>query len=184
MSEKPEATERYLDLYKDNIERISAISSPYINSFRKEAIEKFRNLGIPTKKNEAYKYTNLNIFFDHDYKSYFMPENEDFLRAEKFRCDVANLDAHGIVLLNGFYPTIHEKLRKLPSGVWIGSLNEAAIKFPEQIEKHYGKYAKSNTDGLIDLNTAMASDGVFVYVPEGVTLNKPVQVVNLVQVRQ
>jgi Fe-S cluster assembly protein SufD len=27
----------------------------------------------------------------------------------------------------------------------------------------------------------MASDGVFVYVPEGVTLAKPVQVVNLVQ---
>ena len=65
--------------------------------------------------------------------------------------------------------------------LWIGSLNEAAIKFPDLIEKHYGKYAKSETDGLIHLNTAMASDGVFVYVPEGVTLTKPVQVVNLVQ---
>ena len=181
MNEKPEVTERYLELYKNNIERISDISSPFINSFRKDAIDKFRDLGIPTRKNEAYKYTNLNIFFDHDYKSYFMPEKADFLRAEQFRCDVANLDAHGIVLLNGFYPTINEKLRKLPSGVWIGSLNEAALKFPELIEKHYGKYAKSDTDGLIDLNTAMASDGVFVYVPEGVTLNKPVQVVNLVQ---
>jgi Fe-S cluster assembly protein SufD len=181
MNGKSEVTERYLELYKENIGKISDISSPYINSFRGKALERFREMGIPTKKNEAYKYTNLNTFFDHDYKSYFMPENSDFLRAEQFRCDVANLDAHSIVLLNGFYPTIHEKLRQLPSGVWIGSLNEAALKFPEQIEKHYGKYAKSDTDGLIDLNTAMASDGVFVYVPEGVTLNKPVQVVNLVQ---
>ena len=69
----------------------------------------------------------------------------------------------------------------MPSGVWIGSLNEAAVKFADQIEKHYGKYAKSDTDGLIDLNTAMASDGVFIYVPAGATVNKPVQVVNLVQ---
>jgi Fe-S cluster assembly protein SufD len=181
MNGRTEITERYIALYEENIKRISAISSPYINSFRKPAFDRFSELGIPTKKNEAYKYTNLNIFFDHDYKSYFMPEADDFVKAEEFRCDVTDLDAHGIVLLNGFYPTINETLRQLPSGVWIGSLNAAALKFPEIIKKHYGKYADSGTDGLIHLNTAMASDGVFVYVPEGVSLTKPVQVVNLVQ---
>ncbi len=176
-----EVTGRYVNLYEDNIDKISGISSPYINSFRKKAFEKFCELGIPTKKNEAYKYTNLNIFFDHDFNSYFLPDESDFIKAEEFRCDVANLDAHGIVLLNGFYPTITDKLRQLPSGVWIGSLNEAAVIFPDQIKKHYGKYANSESDGLIHLNTAMASDGVFVYVPEGVIQTKPVQVVNLVQ---
>jgi Fe-S cluster assembly protein SufD len=181
MNGKSEITERYLTLYKENIDKISSFSSPYINSFRRSAFEKFSELGIPTKKDEAYKYTNLNIFFDHDYKSYFMPVPEDFVKAEEFRCDVADLDAHGIVLLNGFYPTINQKLRQLPSGVWIGSLTEAAIRFPEIIKKHYAKYAKSESDGLISLNTAMALDGVFVYVPEGVALSKPVQVVNLVQ---
>jgi Fe-S cluster assembly protein SufD len=181
MNGKSEAAERYIEFYNENIDKISGISSAYINSFREAAFEKFKELGIPTKKNEAYKYTNLNIFFDHDYKSYFMPVASDFVKAEEFRCDVSDLDTHGIVLLNGFYPTINEKLRQLPSGVWIGSLNEAAVKFPDKIEKHYGKYAKTETDGLIHLNTAMASDGVFIYVPEGVTLTKPVQIVDLVQ---
>ena len=73
MNGKSEITEKYLELYKDNISKISGMSSPFINSFRASCFEKFRELGIPTKKNEAYKYTNLNIFFDHDYKSYFMP---------------------------------------------------------------------------------------------------------------
>jgi len=181
MNGKSEITEKYLGLYKDNIDKISGISTPFINSFRQPALEKFSELGIPTKKNEAYKYTNLNIFFDHDYENYFMPVPADFIKAEKFRCEVTDLDTHGIVLLNGFYPTLNEKLRQLPSGVWIGSLNEAAVRFPDQFEKHFSKYAKNDNDGLIHLNTAMASDGVFVYVPEGVTLNKPVQVVNLVQ---
>ena len=67
-----------------------------------------------------------------------------------------------------------------PDGIIIGSLNEAAKKYPALIEKHYGKYAKSESDGLIHLNTAMASDGVFIYVPRGAVLKKPVQVVNLV----
>jgi Fe-S cluster assembly protein SufD len=181
MNGKSDITEKYLGLYKDNIDRISRISSPFFNTFRGPAFEKFNDLGIPSKKNEAYKYTNLNIFFDHDYDSYFMPVADDFLKTEKFRCEVTELDAHGIVLLNGFYPTIHDKLRQLPSGVWIGSLNEAAVMFADLFEKHFGKYAKSETDGLVYLNTAMASDGVFVYVPEGVTLTKPVQVINLVQ---
>lgn len=180
MSENIEIAERYISLYRDNIESISAYSSDHINSFRQGAFEKFSELGIPTKKNEAYKYTNLNIFFDHDYKNYFMPVASDFIKAEEFKCDVADLDTHGIVLLNGFYPTIEDSLRQLPGGVWIGNLTEASRKFPELIEKHYSKYALSDTDGLVNLNTAMAPDGVFIYVPEGVVLPKPVQIVNLV----
>ena len=181
MNGKSDITQKYLELYQDNIIKISGISTPFINSFRARAFDKFSELGIPSKKNEAYKYTNLDTFFNHDYESYFIPVPSDFLKAEKFRCEVTDLDAYGVVLLNGFYPTLNEKLRQLPSGVWIGSLNEAAIRFPDIFEKHFGKYAKSETDGLIHLNTAMASGGLFVYIPEGVTLPRPVQVVNLVQ---
>lgn len=180
MNSKNELTERYSGFYRENLEKIGAYSSEYINSFREEAFRKFMLLGIPTRKNETYKYTDLESYFKHDYKSYYMPVESDFIKAEEFRCDVASLDAHGIVLLNGFYPTINGKLRELPGGVWIGSLNEASKKFADNIGRHYGKYAKSESDGLIHLNTSMASDGTFIYVPENVTLKKPVQVVNLV----
>jgi Fe-S cluster assembly protein SufD len=180
MDVKSEISTKYSDLYMEYIGRITGLSSPYINSFREDAILKYRTLGIPTKKNEAYKYTNLDVFFNHDYKNYFMPVPGDFVKAEEFRCDVRDLDAHSLVLLNGFYPTVNDKLRQLPSGVWIGSLNEAAKKFSSLIEKHYGKYVNGDSDGLVHLNTAMASDGVFVYVPKGVVLSKPVQVVDLV----
>jgi Fe-S cluster assembly protein SufD len=181
MDTRSEVSSRFSDLYRDNIGKITGISSPYINSFREKAIKKYEKLGIPTRKNEAYRYTNLDVFFKHEYSNYFIPEPSDFVKAEQFRCDITDLDAHGLVLLNGFYPTLNDKLRQLPSGVWIGSLNEAAKKFSDLVGKHYGKYAKSETDGLVHLNTAMASDGVFIYVPKNVTLSKPVQVVNLVE---
>lgn len=180
MNGKSETTEVYTDFYTENIERIREGSTPFINSFRGPAYEKFSQLGIPSRKNEMYKYANLDLFFRHNYKTYFIPDENDFRKAEEFRCDVTDLDTHGVVLLNGFYPTIDGKIRELPEGILIGSLNEAARQFPEIIEKHYGKYAKSASDGLLHLNTAMASDGVFVYVPRGTALSKPVQVVNLV----
>ena len=180
MDTRSEVTVKYSDLYAENIGKITSISSPYINSFREEAFRKYNSLGIPTRKNEAYKYTNLDTFFNHDYSGYFIPLPEDFAKAEKFRCDVEDLDTHGLVLLNGFYPTLNNKLRQLPEGIWIGSLNEASAKFSDLIVKHYSRYADSKTDGLVHLNTALASDGIFIYVPEGVTLAKPIQVVNLV----
>lgn len=173
--------EKYLALYKKNIDRISHASSQYINSFRESAIREFIKLGIPTRKNESYRYTNLDPFFSHDYSNYFIPGEQDFIRAEEFRCDVTGLDVHAIVLLNGFYPTITDKIRELPGGVLIGSLNEASKLFGDQIERHYGKYVNGNSDGLVYLNTALSSDGVFIYVPEGVEPDKPIQIINLVE---
>jgi Fe-S cluster assembly protein SufD len=184
MNGTTEVTNYYSELFTANIERIREDSSEYINSFRSSAFEKFRDLGVPTRKNEAYKYTNLDLFFKHDYNTYFIPDREDFIKAEEFRCDVTDLDAHGIVLVNGFYPTINGKLRDLPGGVIIGSLNEASKRFPSVVEQHYSRYAGSKSDGLIHLNTAMASDGVYVYVPAGAKLTKPVQVVNLVDAKE
>lgn len=184
MNGKSEVTEFYSGLYKDNINKIMEASPPHINSFREQAFDRFSQLGVPTRKNEAYKYTNLDLFFKHNYKTYFIPDESDFKKAEEFRCDVTDLDAHGVVLMNGFYPTINGKLRKLPGDITIGSLNEAARQFPDLVEKHYGKYAGSDSDGLVHLNTSMASDGVFIHVPRGAILKKPVQVVNLVDSKE
>lgn len=180
MSSISEISEKYNSLYKENIKRIMAGSSSLLNSFRNQAIDKFRELGVPSLKNESYKYTNLDNYFGHEFRSYFIPQEKDFVKAEEFRCDVTDLDAHGIVLMNGFYPTVNGKLQQLHGGIWIGSLNEASKRFPEIVARHYGKYAISESDGLVHLNTAMASDGVFLYVPDGVVLEKPVQVINLV----
>ena len=179
MNDVSDVTGKYLKLYEENISKVRQRSTSFLNSFREEAIHRFSVLGIPTKKNEAYKYTNLNTFFDQEYSTYLFPDESDFRKAEEFRCDINELDSYGVVLYNGHYPTITEKLRKLHSGIWVGSLSEASAKFPEIVEKHYGKYAKSESDGLIHLNTAMAFDGIFIYVPENTVVETPIQIVNL-----
>lgn len=180
MNARSEITEKFLQIYHNNIERIGKSSPAFINFFREEAIQKFEQLGVPTRKNEAYRYTDLEVFFRHDFKNVFLPDKSDFLKVEKFRCDITDLDTHGVILLNGFYPSLNDRLRQLPGGAWIGSIREGSERFPEIVEANYGKYAKSETDGLIHLNTAMASDGVFIFVPRGSTIDKPVQVVNIV----
>jgi Fe-S cluster assembly protein SufD len=68
----------------------------------------------------------------------------------------------------------------LGNGIIMGSLAEAIRKFPELVEKHLGKYSSAEKSGFADLNTAFAMDGVFIYVPDNITSNKAVQLVNVI----
>ncbi|MBP8959167.1 MAG: Fe-S cluster assembly protein SufD [Bacteroidales bacterium] len=180
MEARTELTDKYYRLYKDNVSRIKSSSFPLFNSVREESINRFASVGFPTKKDEAYRYTDLATIFDYDYKDLFIPGPEDFAKAEKFSCSIEDIDSYGIILFNGFYPPVNNNLNELPGDVWLGSLTDGAKKFPSLVEEHFGKYARIENDGLIALNSAMAFDGVFIYVPDGTNLNKPIQLINFV----
>lgn len=176
-------TEKYYKLYLDNISRIESASSSLLNNKRKDAIDRFAACGIPAKKNEQYKYTDLSTWFRDDYENYFIPTNEDFEKASQFTCDVDDLDANSIIVLNGFYPEPETGQGLIPGGALIGSLNKAASEYKPLVGKHFGKYVKADNDGLIHLNTAMATDGLFIHVPEGAHITKPLQIINIVEAR-
>ncbi|MDT8401767.1 MAG: SufD family Fe-S cluster assembly protein, partial [Bacteroidales bacterium] len=180
MDKKTETIQRFSKLYSDNKSRIENNSAGMINSFRRDAMNQFIELGLPDRKNESYRYTNLDPWFNADYKSYFVAVEEDFRAAENFKCEVADLDSYDLVLLNGIPPRHNGSLAALPEGIWVGSLAEAAEKYPDLVARHYARYALNGKDGLIPLNTALASDGIFLHIEKGVSLTKPVQIINLV----
>ena len=69
----------------------------------------------------------------------------------------------------------------LPEGVIFGSLKEMAEKHPELVKKYYGKLADTSKDGVTAFNTAFAQDGVLLYVPKNVALERPIQLVNILR---
>ncbi|MFW5726121.1 MAG: Fe-S cluster assembly protein SufD, partial [Bacteroidota bacterium] len=83
-------------------------------------------------------------------------------------------------LLNGWYVFKNAPLTTLHNGTIIGSLSKAMEVYPELVVKHIGKAAMIDQPGLTALNTAFFQDGVFIYVPENVKVEKPVQLINLV----
>ena len=180
MGNQIECNNRYIKFIDDNVASIMKNSSELANSFRTTAIDQFKQLGIPSVKEEMYKYSNLATVFDYDYKSYFKPSKEDLMEASKFECDVNDLDTHSIILVNGYYPD-PVRLKTLPEGIIVGSLDEAMRTHSDIVEKHFNKYSHNDKDGLLALNTAMASDGIFIYVPDNVIANKPIQIVNIIQ---
>ena len=171
--------DKLLDLYHTNHETLKSSSPDYINIIREKAIEQFKKLGFPDKKNENYKYTDLKKEFDNGYKTYLSQNNIKFEIKDIFSCDVPDLNTKVILLLNGWYYDRENLLIELPEGAIIGSFQKATEVYPELVKKHFAQYADTEKEGLVALNTAFVKDGIFLYVPKGVVIEKPIQIINV-----
>jgi Fe-S cluster assembly protein SufD len=171
--------QKYTALHNQELETLNKLVSEPVAEKRAEAIQQFEEMGIPTKRVEKYKYTNMVPHFEEEYAYDFKHEVFNQNLSEVFKCNVHDLEATTIYLINGWYYRQNQLPASLPKGVLIGSFSEFSKSHPELFEKHYNKYAKNNEDSLVALNTAFAQDGFFVYVPKGVVIEKPIQIVNI-----
>lgn len=171
-----------IDLYLNNLDLIEEHSAPLLNQHRQEAIQHFRRQGIPDPQAEQYRYSKLEPIFDHPYEKYFAPKRTSLSPNDIFRCSLPNLQSLLALTLNGFHhPTDGQRLLTLPNGVIMGSLAHAATTHTQLIAAHYNTLVPNASDGLAALNTAMAQDGIFIYVPHGVVMEQPIQIINLLQ---
>ncbi len=177
--QKPGTGQYFEAQFSGNRELIEKHSAPLLNEKRKGAMDAFLKLGIPGKKAESYRYTDMGKLFGSQLKINLQPNNLNIDVREAFKCDVPELDTHLVILVNGFYLSNGDRIRKLEDRAIVGSMAEAARKYPELVSRHYDRYTAFNREGLIELNTAFAQDGLFLYIPDGVKLERPIQVINM-----
>jgi len=171
---------KYLESqFKMNEDALISASPGFIGDLRREAIHNFILMGLPDRKNEAYKYTPLVSAFATEYAMQLIPSKINLNVKDIFTCDVPNLNTRLEIILNGFYFGSDDSLIKLENGIIIGSLAEAARRYPDLVSQYYSKMADFSVYSLVALNTAFALDGLFVYLPSGSELEDPVQIVNL-----
>lgn len=175
------AEQQYIDLFSQTEAMICRHSAEVLNAPRAAAFADFERLGFPTRKQEKYKYTDVSKFFEPDYGLNLNRLDIPVNPYEVFKCDVPNMSTSLYFVVNdGFYskalPASH-----LPEGVLFGSLKEMAEKYPELVGKYYGKLADTSKDGVTAFNTAFMQDGVLLYVPKNVTVERPIQLVNILR---
>ena len=179
--------QQYIELYNQAREMIFSHAPEAMNAVRDEAFENFRKQGFPSKKVERYKYTDVEKLFAPDYGV-----NLNRLRIpvdpyEAFRCDVPNLSTRLYFVVNDMFYKGEMELRSkemrsnfhpsLPAGVIVDSLRN----HPLFIEKYYARLAKTSDDAVTALNTMLAQDGMLVYVPKNVKVDRAIQVINILK---
>ena len=172
----------YINLYKQYHETIKKHSSSLMNAGRDASFALFEKLGFPTTKLEKYKYTDLTDALSYDYGLNINRLSIPVNPYQVFKCDVPGIQSYLYFVLNdGFYPVNDKRNDDLPENVIICSLREASEKYPALVKKYYGKLTATKNDGLVAFNGAFAQDGFFMYVPENVQLDRPVQLINIMR---
>ena len=175
------AEQQYIDLFSQYEAMICRNSADALNALRVKAFSDFEKKGFPNRKEEKYRYIDVEKYFAPDYGLNLNRLDIPVNPYEVFKCDVPNLSTLLYFVVNdSFYvkssPTAH-----LPEGVLFCGLKEAARKYPELVRRYYGKLADTSKDGVVAFNTMFSQDGVFMYIPDNVVLAKPIQLVNILR---
>lgn len=172
---------QYIDLYNQCKGMINKHAPQVLNDLRDKAFDDFCRLGFPSKKVERYKYTDMQKIFEPDYGLNLNRLEIPVNPYDVFKCDVPNLSTSLYFVVNdSFYDKMLPKC-SLAEGVVVGSLSKVAAEHPELVAKYYGKIANTGDDAVTALNTMLSQDGLMVYVPKNVKVEKAIQVINILR---
>ncbi len=187
--------QQYIELFSQCEAMICRHSSEVLNAPRAKAFADFKAVGFPTRKEEKYKYTDVDKLFEPDYGLNLNRLDIPVNPYEVFKCDVPNMSTALYFVVNDtFYNSdkgqatsdkssslVARASSLLPQGVLLGSLKELSEQHSELVKKYYGTLADTSKDGVTAFNTTFAQDGFMLYVPKGVVLDKPIQLVNILR---
>lgn len=156
----------YIELFGENKALFQADKPLWWEDKRTEAIKLLKSKEIESFKEEYALDYGLNV-------RRLQFSGDPF---SLFRCDIPGLATSNYLVLNdSFYAQVKDS--NLPNGVIICSLSEAFKQHADMIKPYLEQMNISNAD--MALNTLLAQDGMFIYIPDGVQLEKPIQLVNL-----
>ncbi len=141
-----------------------------LRELRREAAERFAELGLPTVRDEEWRFTNVAPIARTDLRPAAAAAPLEAAAVEEFLYP----DCFQLVLSNGHLVPELSRLEGLPEGVVVAGLREALQRHPDLVETHLGRLAGWREHPFVALNTALYRDGAFIRVPRGVVLERPI----------
>lgn len=147
------AIDQYINLFSQCRTDIDRHSAGVLNALRDEAARMLADMRLPRRGDEDFANIDLEEMLSPDFG---------------FKLDTPDLQVNT------------EAFGTLPEGVEVGSLRDYARRHPERIAAHYGKIADPSNP-IVALDNLLALDGLYLHVGRGVKLQRPLQLVNLLE---
>ncbi|WP_342730237.1 Fe-S cluster assembly protein SufD [Bradyrhizobium sp. B117] len=151
--------------------------SPAVVAVRREAFETYERLGLPHRRIEEWKYTDLRALVGEVLPLAASPDAAALKRAAEAVKAHAIAGARKLVLVDGVFIADLSDVKALASEVSLKTLREVLANEANPAAGDLLQTAA--TDAVISLNAAMATDGVVVSVADGTQLSAPIQVIHI-----
>jgi Fe-S cluster assembly protein SufD len=160
--------------------RGSLPGSSAVAAGRDAAFARFERLGLPHRRVEAWKYTDLRARMKEAAPVAPKPPADAAARMHAALSTFGGLDRYRLVIADGFFQeALSDREALLAEGIEVATLLEfLAFDSPEVLEILDSPEAAAD-DALIALNAAFASDGVVISVPDDCAPSRPIEIAHL-----
>ena len=178
-----EATSHIVEKFSQ-LETAASTQPKWLAPLRKSGLASFADQGFPTLADEDWRFTNVAPIAKLNFQ---LAGQVAVNGAESKVLDESvftQLPGHRLVFVNGFFCAKLSSVKPVSGGVRIENLSAALANGSALIEKHLGQYAQTANNAFAALNQAFFSDGAFIFVPQGVEVAEPVQLIYISSAKQ
>ena len=174
MSDNLDLKQRLLSEFSHRESSLNGSRETPLNVLRRDAMQRFQELGFPTIRNEEWKYANVMSAIALPFVT--ATGSTSTLTQEHVNSfAIQGVDAHVLVFINGMYSREFSQVSHLPNGVVVGNVAEILKQAPDSLTGYFTHEAEKN-EAFTALNAALAQDGAFITIPNDVQLEKPVHI--------
>jgi Fe-S cluster assembly protein SufD len=148
---------------------------PGAASLRAAAFERFAAKGLPHRRVEEWKYTDLRALMRDAKPLAAAPDAAAKARAGATGSVLADVECRKLVFVDGAFAPELSDLGKLEAGLRITSL-AAALANGDPLVSRLGKTVATD-DPAVALNTAFMGDGAVIEVARGAAIERPIHLV-------
>ena len=147
----------------------------WVGRLRAQAIGAFDTLGLPHRRIEEWKYTDLRATL----KDAYPPASSDAVAIESKAIDaalggLANLDAQRIVFINGVYSGAHSTPAAETGHLQVQRMADALAAEPDWLKTACDAIDRSDGDATLALNAAFMRDGAAIQIQDDAKVEKPI----------
>lgn len=148
-----------------------ADEADWLSEVRVQSAKRFNALGIPTKKDEDWKYTNLRALASKQYSLEAASDNTQISLPESSRAH------YRLVFSDGVLDAEISELDGLPAGVQLMPMSEALESQQKQLKTSLSDNLPEQPNAFAELNTALFREGAFIQIERDCQLDKPIELI-------
>ncbi len=174
-----DAAAQLISYYKALAAGLPGSDDDHLQELREQAVAAFAARGLPHRRVEEWKYTDLRAAMRQAYAPATANGAAGASLVESALGELASIEAARLVFVDGHFRADLSSLGSLPAGVELLGLAEALARPRFWVSSGMGGANTGKDDVVTQLNLALATDGVVLRVGKSVTLDAPVHLVHI-----
>ena len=175
-----DSREQFIELFRLYENTLNGQKNYVGHTIQKTAIQRLsKDINFPTRRNENWKYTSVAELLQPHYRQ---PKLIDIAAEDINPFLFEELDVYLLVFVNGKYNkelSSKDELSKIiiVQDIYAGLQEDGLTK--ATVSEYLNKWASEANNPFMVLNTAFAQNGIFIHVPDGLVVDRPVHILNI-----